>query len=440
MRTLLRGVAFLCGLLGCVAFGFFWRDIGHGKAPSTIAFDRLFGRAVYSSRLTGDQVFDRNYEHILADYESTLKPSDLKYAGIEGMVASLGDPHTIFLPPQEAEEFSDETKANFGGVGARLEPDPLGAGAKVVTVFDDGPAYAAGLRKGNVIIGVDGVSMAGHDIDDIVDRIKGKEKTVVKLTVVQAGKAHPVTLVITRARIIAPTVEGSVFPNTNIGDLVISQFSEPTTAQFDHELGSLEAQNIKGLVIDLRGNPGGLLETAVDMLSRFVDDKVVVSMKFRSGQEEVERTNPGELHDFPYPIVVLIDQDSASAAEIFAGCLHDYGKVTLVGTRSYGKASVQNVFPLIDHSSAKITIAKYFLPDGEYIGREVDQDGVKIKGGLTPDVPVELNTDIRVKLGDPQTDNQVGKAIEVVKSKQVGSVASASTAGRAASMATGHEC
>ena len=335
---------------------------------------------------------------------------------LRAWVASLGDPHTIFLPPQEAQAFSDETKAKFGGVGARLGTDPLGA--KVSTVFEDEPAYAAGIRKGNLITAVDGVSMAGKDIEDIVERIKGKEGSIVRLTVVQAGKDKPVVLAVRRARIVAPTVDGNVLPNTSIGFMDISQFSEPTAMQFDSEIEKLESHNIKGLIIDLRDNPGGLLETASEMLSRFVENKVVVTMRFRNGSEEIERTSSGELHDFRYPIVVLINEDSASAAEIFSGCLHDYGKATLVGTQSYGKASVQNVFPLVDRSSAKITIAKYFLPITPYFGRQVDADGVKISGGLKPDVMVDLNEDQQVTIGDPSTDNQLAKAIEVIKSKQ----------------------
>jgi carboxyl-terminal processing protease len=416
MKVVLKVLSFGLTLLCCTAFGFFWRDIRQGHLPSQESFARLVGHPVFSSKLSGAEVFDHNYQRILADYDKTVKPSELKYAGIEGMVASLGDPHTIFLPPQEAKEFSDETKANFGGVGARLGADPLGA--KASTVFEDGPAYAAGLRKGNVITAVDGVPVAGKDLDEIVGRIKGKEGTVVKLTVVQSGKKEPVVLVVKRARIVAPTVEGSILPNTNIGYMEILQFSEPTAQQFDDELAKVESHNIKGLIIDLRGNPGGLLETATDMLSRFVDNKVVVKMRFRNGSEEVERTSSGELHNFNYPIVVLIDEDSASAAEIFSGCLHDYGKVTLVGTHSYGKASVQNVFPLVDRSSAKITIAKYYLPNDEYIGRQVDADGVKISGGLTPDVAVDLNSNIQVTFGDPATDNQLAKAIQVIKAKE----------------------
>jgi carboxyl-terminal processing protease len=415
LKFLLKSLAFAASLSACTAFGFFWRDIGHHQLPSATALGRLLGVKILSSKLSGEQIFSRSYSRILADYDRPIKPVDLKYAGISGMVASLGDPHTIFLPPQAAEEFSDETHAKFGGVGARLGPDPLGA--KVATVFEDGPAYASGLRTGNLITGVDGVSVAGVDIDDIVLKIKGKEGTTVRLTVVQAGKDKPVQMSIVRKRIVTPTVEAKLIPKTNIGYMVITQFSEPTTAQFDHALSKVENEGIKGLVIDLRGNPGGLLETATEMLSRFVEDKTVVKMKFRDGHSETDKTSSSELHAFKYPIAILIDQDSASAAEIFSGCLQDYGKATLVGTHSYGKASVQNVFPLVDNSSAKITIARYYLPNGDDIGRRVDADGVKTQGGLTPDVPVDLSTSSLVTFGDPATDNQLAKAIEVLKAK-----------------------
>jgi carboxyl-terminal processing protease len=160
-----------------------------------------------------------------------------------------------------------------------------------------------------------------------------------------------------------------------------------------------------------------LLETAVDMLGRFVEDKLVVKMKFRGGQEEVAYTDRGQLHRFNYPVAVLMNEDSASASEIFAGCLKDYGKATLVGTHTYGKASVQNVFPLVDQSSAKITIAKYYLPSTPFFGRKVDEDNVFLTGGLEPHVKIELDLDKDPEPGDPKTDNQLRKAIEVIQQK-----------------------
>jgi len=410
-----NGFVFGLGLLSCFALGFAWRDIQNGELPSARAVNGLLGVKT-SPNSSPEQVFKVNYNRILTDYVRPVKPLELKYAGMEGLMAALGDPHTMFLPPRAAQMFSDETRANFGGVGAKLQADPLGA--KVATVFEDGPAFAAGLRKGNIIIAVDGKSVSGKDTDYIVSRVKGKEGTTVRLTVIQGQKEKPAIITIKRARIVTPTVEGKFFPDSKVGYLTVSQFAEPTSLQFDRELEKLERGNdMKGLVIDVRGNPGGLLETAKEMLSRFVDGKVVVKMRFRDGSEQVERASNGGARQFDYPVVVLMDENSASAAEIFAGVLKDYGKASLVGTHSYGKASVQNVFPLLDHSSAKITIAKYYLPFAGYIGRKVDEDGVYISGGLEPDVKVEVNTNTEQVFGEPATDNQLKKAIEVVRSK-----------------------
>ena len=398
-------------LILCFLFGFSWQDIQKGKAPSSRAMSALFG-VRSGNAATPEEEFQHAYSEILTDYVKPVNKSDLKYAGMEGLMASLGDPHTVFMRPKVAEAFNDETRANFGGVGARLSSDPLGA--KIVKVFEDGPAYAAGVRSGNIVTAVDGKSVAGHEIDEIVTLIKGKEGTIVHLTVIQAEKQKPVAITVKRARIIAPTVDSKYLEDQQIGYMSIASFSEPTAAQFDHELKNLEARPLKGLVIDLRENPGGLLETAVDMLSRFFEDKLVVKMKFRDGREESARTYPGVLHEFDYPIAVLMNEDSASAAEIFAGCLHDYGRAKLVGTHSYGKASVQNVFPLVDQSSAKITIAKYFLPVTPFFGRKVDQYGAYISGGLEPDLKVELANNTEVTFGDPKTDNQLQRAIQLL--------------------------
>ena len=402
-------------LLGfCFALGFTWRDVQDGQLPSLRAVNMLFGVKT-EGKASPQEVFKQTYNRILTQYAEKVKAKELKYAGMEGLMASLGDLHTMFLPPVEAKEFSDQTKSNFFGVGASLLPDP--AGAQVKEVFEDGPAYAAGMRAGSVITSVDGVSVAGKDINDIVDSIKGKEGTVVTLGLIVHDKQRPISLTIKRARVIAPTVEAKFLPDSGMGYLEITQFSEPTAKQFDDALQTLEQHPLKGLVIDLRGNPGGLLTTATEMLSRFVEDKVVIKMKYRNGDEEVERTYSGSKHEFTYPIVCLINEDSASAAEIFSGCLRDYGKATLIGEHSYGKASVQNVFPLVDDASAKITIAKYYLPNGEYIARKVDGDGVYCSGGLEPTVHVPLDMNHIPVIGDPKSDNQLARAIKYLQTK-----------------------
>ena len=415
MKRTIGPILYCTGLLGCFAVGFSWPNLRSLEAPDPAAFKKLLGMNTAGQGLTAEQVFRQNYTRILADYEKPINATELKYAGMEGLVASLGDPHTLFLPPRAAQEFSDDTKANYAGVGARLAPDPLGA--KVAVVFEDGPAFAGGLRAGDLITMVNGKPVGGQDIEHIVDQIKGPESTSVSISVIRAGSDKPISLKLKRARIVLPTVESKIVPGTSIGVVTVTQFSEPTAAQFDRELSKLEQQNVRGLVIDLRGNPGGLLDIVTDMLGRFFNDKVVVTMKFRQGRgQQVQKTDAGGVHDLGLPISILMNEDTASAAEIFAGCMRDYGRATLVGTHSYGKASVQNVFPLAESASAKVTIAKYFLPHGSDIGRKVDEFGAFVSGGLQPDVPVDLDLEVEA-LGDLKSDNQLIKAIDVVKQK-----------------------
>ena len=416
MKTLLKGFGVLV-LFACTwLLGFGWRDFEHLHAPNLSALQSLVGVNDAGSP-SADEVFRTNYDRIRSDYARSLSPVTLKYAGMSGLMEATGDAHTTFLPPVSAKDFDETTQAQFGGVGASLLPDPLGA--KADTVFEDGPAYGAGMRSGDLIIGVNGQTLAGIDIDKIVQKIRGPEGSTVRLTVMKPGQKKPEVMSIHRAMVTAPTVLSKFLTASDVGYLAVVGFDEPTAEQFDKELAKLEAhKGMKGLVIDLRGNPGGLLETARDMLSRWVEDKTVVTMKFREGSETAS-TYSGFLHKFDYPVVVLINEDTASAAEIFSGALHDYKLATLVGEHSYGKDSVQNVWKMLDGASAKITIAHYFLPTTPDIGRKEDVDGNYLSGGLQPDIKVDLPTDLPVTIGDPsKNDTQLEKAIEVIDSKQ----------------------
>lgn len=417
MKKLLHLVLLVVAAAMCFSLGFAFRDLSKGRMPTAEPISRLLGPKAKAPQATATQVFKHTFNKILRDYYKPVDAAELKYAAMQGVMGALGDPHTVFMEPKGTKEFMKETSGNidFVGVGARLLPDELGA--RVMTVFKSGPASRSGVMPGDLVVGVNGKAVAGLEIDKIVSQIRGPEGTEVTLNLVRAGGAK-VELKMRRAKVIAPTVDGFVVDGTDIGYLMIAQFSENSVAQFDTVVQDLEAKKIGGLVIDLRNNPGGRLETAVELLSRFVADKLVVKMKFRDGKEQVERTYGDQLHAFGYPVVLLLNEDSASAAEIFGGVLKDYGLATLVGDHTYGKASVQNVWFLSDGSSAKVTIAHYFLPNGKDIARRVDEEGQYLSGGIKPDVEVALSLAPGTVFGDIRFDNQLQKAIEVIKNKR----------------------
>lgn len=389
--------------------GYAWRDLASGRPPKTNPF-----ASSVDSAPTATEIYRQNLGLILSRAERPVAPDRMKYAAMEGMFAALGDPHTNFLEPQAADDLRLETRGDFVGIGARLSPDPLGA--TVATVFKNAPAESAGLKPGDTIVWVDGKDTTGEDVDDIVSRIRGKEGTNVKLRVVRADVAEPIELRITRAVVVIPTAEGRMLPGTQVGYVNVTQFAETTAYQFEQSMKEVLSERPKAVVIDLRGNPGGLLDVARDMLGLFVEGRTVVTMKFRGEGEERVLTPSGRTLANRVPMVVLMNEESASAAEIFAGAMRDYRLATLVGEHSYGKASVQKVFNLLDLSSAKVTIAKYFLPSGTDISRKVDEDGEYLSGGLEPDVDAKLPL-TGVVIGDPEKDAQLKEAVRVALEK-----------------------
>lgn len=394
-----------------VAFcaGFALKDLQNGRPPSGDAFKALLNGGK-REKATPTEVFKEHYGLIQAKYYRPVDPSHLKYAAMEGMFTSLGDPHTNFLEPKIAESFAMETRGDFVGIGARLEPDPLGA--KIIKVYSGSPAQHAGVKEGDLVVAVEGKSVSGLNADEIASKIRGEEGTVVKFTVMRAGAK--VNLVARRATVMLPTAEGKMLEGLPIGYISVLQFAETTPAQFDEALQTVLSNKPKGLIIDMRGNPGGLLESATLMLSRFRSDGVVVSMRERGTNVKVQRTPAGRTIQTKIPIAILINEESASAAEIFAGCMQEYGRAVLVGEHSYGKASVQNVFPLVGGASAKVTIARYYLPSGKNISRSVDEEGQYIKGGLTPDVPAELVIKTGTEIGKAGFDSQLDRAIQAL--------------------------
>lgn len=393
------------------ALGFSIKDFANDRLPSPSEIESLIGGKAQET--TVDMVVNVDTS-IRNQFDGDVDPQKLKYAALSGMVASLGDPHTVFMPPVDLKSFDATTSANFYGIGCSLLTDPRGV--KIEKVFDDGAAHKVGLQPGDIIIGVNGKSVGGVNSTKIVDMIRGPEGTSVELKILPNGKppakiVHPV-----RSKVFVPTVAGHYFPDQQVGYLAIATFSEPTVTQFDQELSKLRAHPLKGLIIDLRSDPGGLLETACELIGRFVSDKVVVTMHRRNDVLEAAKSPAGETIGLTIPIAILINRNTASAAEIFSGAMRDYGLAVLVGNHSYGKASVQNLFPLRDGAGLKVTIAKYMLPFSPDISRKEDEDGNYVSGGLKPDLFIAMPADAIPLPFDPKTDPQLNRALQYLVS------------------------
>ena len=317
---------------------------------------------------------------------------------ISGMVKTLDDPHSIYLDPKMYELMRSHTEGSFGGVGIVM-------GFKdnkitVISVMEGTPSEAAGIKTGDEIIAVDGVPTSEIEPEEVVLHIRGEIGSEVTLRVRRAGEEDK-DYVVRRATIQVHTVAGQMLPDTDgIGYIRIASFSEHTADEFKDAYHALENEGVKGMIIDLRENPGGLVTSCVAIANMVVPKGPVVSVVQKDGRREEYES---ELSEEKYPLVVLIDGNSASASEILAGALQDTGAATIVGQTSYGKGSVQVILPLYDDDALKLTIAKYYTPSGRSI------DGT----GIEPDVRVEPQA-------DGAQDVQLLKAIDVMKDKLAG--------------------
>lgn len=335
--------------------------------------------------------------------QKKIDEKKLFYDSIKGMVASVGDPYTFFLTPEENKSSKDELGGKFEGIGAQLG---LKEGKIVVVApLKDSPAQKIGIKPGDVIIEVDGKSTEKWTIVQAVSKIRGKGGTTVKLGIMRGDKE--LTFSVVRAEIFVPTVELSY--EKNVAILKLSRFGDDTNAQWDKAVDEIaqKAQNgqVKGIVLDMRDNPGGYLQGAVYVANEFLPaDKIVVSQEYTDQpKEEYTTDRTGKLQNLP--LVTLINEGSASAAEIVAGALKDYGKTTLVGRKSFGKGSVQEAIDLKNGAGLHVTISKWILPKGKWI------NGV----GVKPDIDVENKIPEGNTL-ERENDSQLEKALqEVVK-------------------------
>lgn len=336
--------------------------------------------------------------HIIKSrYVEDVPVDTLMTGAVKGMVNSLGDPHSIYMDPKMYKEFMIETEGSFGGVGI-----VLGAKDKVLTVIspiEGTPGEKAGIKSGDEIVKIDGQDTKGLALDEAVSKIRGPEGTKVTLTIRRGQETKDYAL--TRSNIQIKTVSGKMLPD-NIGYIRISMFNENTGSDLAKKYQELEKEGMKAIVLDLRDNPGGLLDESVKVANKFVPKGPVVSVITRDGRRDTSTSN---LEAVKYPCAVLINGGSASASEIVAGAVQDTGAGTLVGTKSYGKGSVQTLMRLDKDDAIKLTIAKYYTPKDRSI------NGI----GIEPDVKVELPE--HVQPGLEVKDVQLDKAVEIVKSK-----------------------
>lgn len=334
-----------------------------------------------------------------------------------GMMAGLDDPYSVYYSASDYQSLQDSTNGSYSGIGAMISQNRTTGLSTIVKVFEGSPALEAGMKPGDVIYKVGDTLVASENLDKVVNNyIKGKEGTPVTITVYRGDQDEYVDLTMKRRKIEVPTVEHRMMED-NIGYIAVTEFDVITVEQFETAVDELQKDGMKGLVIDLRNNPGGVLDGAVKMVDYLLPDNL---SKYDKGNGKTlivytaDKNKKGDVytasdnHELDLPIVILVNGDSASASEVFTGAMKDYNRATVVGTTSYGKGIVQNLIPLGDGSAMKITTAHYYTPSG------FDLHGK----GITPDVKVELDEKLKTQaVVKPEEDNQIQKALDVLEEK-----------------------
>lgn len=331
-------------------------------------------------------------------YSDEIDEDKLQENIIRGYVAGLEEPYTVYYNEAETTALFESTSGTFGGIGVVIMQDRTTGLATFTTIYDDCPGKKAGFKSGDIVYKVNGEDVSGMDLDAIVTRIRGEVGTEVEITVLRGETGEEYTGVAKRALIENDTVEYEM-KEDKLGYIQLTAFESVTYEQFEEALENLTEQGMKGLIVDLRNNTGGNLDTVCDILDLILPKGTIVSIKDKNGKGQTFSSD--DRHKLDIPLVVLTNGYSASASEIFAGAIQDYGIGTLVGTKTYGKGIVQNIYNLGDGTSLKVTSSEYFTPNGRNIHEK----------GIEPDVEIEYVYDE----ANPDRDNQLEKAIEVLK-------------------------
>ena len=327
-------------------------------------------------------------------YVSDVDSSTLMDGAIDGMVKSLGDPHSMYMKTSLYKSLKEHTAGTFGGIGVTMgfKDDKV----TIMSVLEGTPGEKVGLKVGDEILSVDGTPVTEYQPEEVALHLRGEAGTEVKLLIHRAEEEDK-EYTIERDMIKVRSAKGKLLDDSNLGYIRIASFGENTGDEFKEEYNKLKDSGMTGLILDLRQNPGGLITSCVEVADMLVPKGNIVSVVQRDGSRE---SYDSDLEEAPYPLVVLIDGNSASASEILAGALQDREAATIVGTKSYGKGSVQVVVPLFHNDGLKLTIAKYYTPSGKCI------DGI----GIEPDITVNLPEDVL-------EDTQLNMAKEVLQKK-----------------------
>lgn len=375
------------------------------KEPEGVNFDRVMAKmGLIQQTIEKYFLYDEDPDNV----------EDYIY---RGMLAGLDDPYSVYYTESDFKSMQDSTKGTYSGIGAMISQNRTTGLCTIVKVFEGSPALEAGMQPGDVIYKVEDTLVATESLDVLVNNyIKGEEGTSVGITVYRTDKDEYVDLTVTRRKIEVPTVEHRMMED-GIGYIAVSQFDVITVEQFEAAVNELEKDGMKGLIIDLRSNPGGVLDSAVKMADYLLPDNL---KKYDKGDGKTlivytaDKNEKGDVytasdkHELDLPLVIMINGDSASASEVFTGAMKDYNRATVVGVTSYGKGIVQNLMPLGDGSAIKITTAHYYTPSG------FDLHGK----GIEPDVEVVLDEKLKTQaVVKPEEDNQIQKAVEVLKEK-----------------------
>ena len=366
--------------------------------------DTTSGAAIDWSKVSEKE--EAIYNTIDDYYLNEIDNDKIQNGIFKGMVDSLGDPYTVYYNPEEYKQFTSSSSGTYSGIGVAVSQNVTTGAITIVKTFKKGSGEKEGMKPGDVIYKVEGKKIEGLELSKVVSMIKGEEGTFVKVTVLRDGKEIEFNL--ERKKLEVDTVNYRMEDRSGkkIGYISVSEFDEVTASQFKSAISELSKEGMEGLVIDLRDNPGGLLDVTCEMLDRMIKKGLLVYTVDKYGKRVDEDATDSD--SFDKPVAILVNGNSASASEVFSGAMKDYKAATLVGTKTFGKGIVQSIVPFGDGTAMKVTVSKYYTPNG-----------VNIHGtGIEPDVVVELSKDA-TKNGkyDRKNDNQLDKALDVVVDK-----------------------